>query len=95
MRSGLLVLSWMLLAVGCGPSGDQQAGEDRYRALMNEGVGQMGRFDFEAAGAAFEAALEVRPDSEFAALDRANSVLNRTKSGSQTRALELLRDILA
>ncbi|MEE2680945.1 MAG: FG-GAP-like repeat-containing protein [Planctomycetota bacterium] len=61
---------------------------------MNEGVGKMGRFEFEAAGSAFEAALALRPESRFAALDRAISVLNRTATGSQSRALELFSEIL-
>ena len=90
----VFALGWMAVMVGCGSAKEDQADADRYVSLMNEGVGMMGRFDFEAAGRCFEDALTLRPDSPLAALDRAISVLNRTETGSQSRALELLQDIL-
>ena len=96
MRLSLLALIviWVPLATSCGPAPDDEATTERYVALMNEGVGMMGRFDFEAAGRFFEEALELRPKSTQAALDRAISVLNRTETGSQSQALDLLDRIL-
>ena len=84
----------MTLAIGCGSAREEQADADRYGSLMNEGVGLMGRFDFEAAGRCFEAALTLRPESSLAALDRAISILNRTENASQSRALELFEELL-
>ena len=96
MRLSLLALIviWVHLTTSCGPAPDDEATTERYVALMNEGVGMMGRFDFEAAGRFFEEALELRPKSTQAALDRAISVLNRTETGSQSQALDLLDRIL-
>ncbi|MAJ47777.1 MAG: hypothetical protein CBC35_11010 [Planctomycetes bacterium TMED75] len=93
--TGLAALLLAISVVGCAPSNDDEpVVDERYVELMNRGVGMMGRFDFEAAGAFFESALALRPDSRYAALDLAISQLNRTEDDSQLIALEQFGEIL-
>ena len=96
MRRLIGLASCLMLCAfcGCSRSGDESAADQRYVELMNQGVGMMGRFDFEAAGGFFERALELQPDSRYAALDLAISQLNRTEDDSQLIALEQFGKIL-
>ena len=64
-------------------------------ALENLGVGQMGRFEFDAAAQTFAKILEQHPDDADARVNLAIATLNRQKEGDSDAALKLLDDVLA
>ena len=92
--SGLLILLSCVLWNGCGRQPSPPVDEAAFVDALNEGVGLMGRFEFEAAGTAFARAVEMRPGSLIARLDEGISILNRSDDDAQIIALDLFRALL-
>ncbi len=63
-------------------------------AALNQGVAQMGRYDFAAAASAFSALVTSQPQSHEAALDLALALINRQREGDGADAERLLRPLL-
>ena len=93
-RSCLLALFSSLLLSGCGRTPSAPVDESVYVDALNEGVGLMGRFEFEAAGEAFARAVEMRPQALVPRLDAGISILNRSDDDAQIIALERFRTLL-
>lgn len=86
------VLSLVLLAIGgC----DRRAGlEPDVIAFNNEGVGLMGRFEYDKAREAFDEAVRRSPGWTDARVNLAIATLNRQQDGDERRALALLEEVL-
>jgi tetratricopeptide (TPR) repeat protein len=69
------------------------AADERTRA-ENLGVGQMGRFEFDAAAATFSKILEQHPDDADSRVNLAIAVLNRQREGDSEAALKLIDEVL-
>ena len=63
-------------------------------AALNQGVAQMGRYDFTAAATAFSALATSHPQSPEAALDLALALINRQREGDGAEAERVLRPLL-
>ncbi len=61
---------------------------------LNQGVAQMGRYDFTAAATAFSALTDSHPQSHEAALDLALALINRQREGDSAAAEGLLRPLV-
>mgnify|MGYP001270550239 CR=1 FL=1 len=94
-RSRFLMLVSLLLLSGCGDRPSSSGDDSAYVDALNDGVGLMGRFEFEAAGEAFARAVDMRPGSLVARLDEGISILNRSDDDAQIIALERFRALLA
>lgn len=90
----LLILLPCLLWSGCEKESLAPVDEAAFVEALNEGVGLMGRFEFDEAGDSFARAVEMRPDSLVARLDEGISILNRSDDDSQIIALERFRALL-
>lgn len=102
-RGAVLVAG--LVAVACGGCGGSESGGPERSAAsrtfapevvsdMNRAVGLMGRFEFEAAAAAFER-LSTAPDAPAEArLNLAIATLNQSREGAQEAAIAQLRALL-
>jgi tetratricopeptide (TPR) repeat protein len=69
--------------------------DDATIALLNEAAGLMGKFEFEAAAAKYEAAMALPARPPEAVLGRAIATLNQSREGAQDEALAMLGAFVA
>ena len=81
----LLVIALLLLAQAADPRVEQE----------NLGVGQMGRFEFDAAAKIFANIVEQHPDDLDARVNLAIATLNRQKEGDSEAAIKLINEVVA
>ena len=85
MKTLFLIALLLLLAPASDPRIEQE----------NLGVGQMGRFEFDAAAKTFAAIVEQNPDDLDARVNLAIATLNRQKEGDSDTAIKLIDEVLA
>lgn len=63
-------------------------------SLNNQGVGEMGSFDYDKAAITFEKLVKLKPEWHLAQQNLAIALLNRQKENDETRALSIAKGLL-
>ncbi len=93
---GLPVLLLPLFLAGCGRGGPDPAARANDKNNQNNmGAGLMGMFRYQEAHDIFAALVQDHPDWHEVKVNLAIATLNRQRDGDETRALELLREVIA
>jgi len=106
IRFSFLLLLCSLFLVSCDNSSDQNTGQSESKntehqplisnqaiILNNQGVGEMGSFDYDKAVISFEKLVSENKDWNIAQQNLAIALLNRQKPGDEERAMKLAEDL--